>query len=458
MGVVAKADEGRASLRQRVLNAGGWSLAAFALGQAIRFGTNLIMTRLLVPDVYGVMALAMTIMMGISLLGDIGLRQSVVQSPRGSNPLFLNTVWVTRIGITAITATLIVLVAVAFWIIQANNWLPPGSTYAARDLPIVLACAGLTAFIGGFESTKALEASRHLSIGLLTRMQLGTQIVGLGAMLVAAMFTRSIWVLIVGQIATTALATILTHLVLPGHRNRFQWDRREFKEMLGFGKWILASSVTGFLASSLDKAVLGALVSPATLGTYWIALLLYGAVDQVFSKLSNDVSLSALSEVARERRADLARVFYKFHTPLACVAYGCAAALWFSAPCLVRFLYDSRYEDAGWMLQVLSVGLLGVPSRMHSARLLALGRSRAFFLLVVCGLVVMSAGIPLGYAIADVRGAVWAVVMGQLASLPLALYFSKVDGIVDARRELLPIAAVIPGTLAGMLVRGVLPC
>ena len=87
----------RISLKQRVLKAGIWSLAGFGISQAIRFGSNLLMTRLLMPDMFGVMAIAMTVMAGLALFSDIGLKQSVIQSKRGNDALFLNTAWVTQV-------------------------------------------------------------------------------------------------------------------------------------------------------------------------------------------------------------------------------------------------------------------------------------------------------------------------------------------------------------------------
>jgi hypothetical protein len=61
------------SLRQRVLKAGAWTLAGFGASQVIRFGSNLLMTRLLVPEMFGVMAVANVVMVGLSLFSDIGL-------------------------------------------------------------------------------------------------------------------------------------------------------------------------------------------------------------------------------------------------------------------------------------------------------------------------------------------------------------------------------------------------
>src|SRR5688572_2933464 len=87
-----------AGLRERVLRAGGWTVAGFALSQAIRFGANLVMTRLLVPEMFGVMAIATMVMYGLALFSDVGLRQSVVQSRRGREPAFLDTAWTIQIA------------------------------------------------------------------------------------------------------------------------------------------------------------------------------------------------------------------------------------------------------------------------------------------------------------------------------------------------------------------------
>src|SRR5712672_1844492 len=84
---------GRTALRQRVMKAGVWSIAGYGINLVIRFGTNLLMTRVLAPEMFGVMAVASMIMVGLIMFSDIGLRQNVIQSPRGSDPSFLNAAW-----------------------------------------------------------------------------------------------------------------------------------------------------------------------------------------------------------------------------------------------------------------------------------------------------------------------------------------------------------------------------
>ena len=46
------------TLKKRVISAGAWSLVGYALSFAIRLGSNLFMTRQLLPEMFGVMAIA----------------------------------------------------------------------------------------------------------------------------------------------------------------------------------------------------------------------------------------------------------------------------------------------------------------------------------------------------------------------------------------------------------------
>ena len=89
--------ERKGRLRNRMIHAGGWVASAFVFGQVLRFGSNLILTRLLVPEMFGVMAIVTVVQIGLTMFSDVGLLQNVVQSRRGGESLFLNTVWVLQI-------------------------------------------------------------------------------------------------------------------------------------------------------------------------------------------------------------------------------------------------------------------------------------------------------------------------------------------------------------------------
>ena len=54
-------------LNLRIVNAGVWSMGSHGVSQVLRLASNLIMTRLLVPEMFGVMVIANMIIVGLSL-------------------------------------------------------------------------------------------------------------------------------------------------------------------------------------------------------------------------------------------------------------------------------------------------------------------------------------------------------------------------------------------------------
>ena len=442
------ASSNRMSLKRRVFDAGAWSLAGVAVSYAIRLGSSLVMTRLLVPQMFGVMAIAMLVMAALAMLSDVGLSQNIVQSKRGDDPAFLNTAWTIQI-LRGLLLWLLAL-CIALFVVAANHigLVPKASVYADFGLPHVIAAVSISAAIGGFESTKLSEAARHLALGRVTRIRIAAQIVGLICMISWALIDRSIWALVAGSISATAATTLLSHLSLPGISNRWHWDRSAAHEIVHFGKWMFLSSILGFFANNADRILLGGLVDAPTLGIYSIAFTIVNSVVQILNTLFSLVSFPAFSEIARERSVELRRGLYRFHTVTASFAYFCSGLLIVSGNSLVTLLYDRRYAQAGWMLEILAVGLLTVPFYLGQFSLLARGLPRLFASVIGIRVGVAIVLIPLGFHLYGMPGALWGIVLGHLSSAPVTIYFQIKYHLFDLPKELL----LLPMLLVGMIL------
>jgi O-antigen/teichoic acid export membrane protein len=149
------------SLKQRVLRAGGWSLAGYSISLGIRFGTNLILTRLLVPEIFGVTAIASMVLVGLTLFSDVGLKPNVIQSRRGNEPIFLNTVWTTQILRGLFIWFFALGISLVIYFARHYDLVPKSIVYENPSLPYVIAVLSFGAVISSFESTKILVASRE---------------------------------------------------------------------------------------------------------------------------------------------------------------------------------------------------------------------------------------------------------------------------------------------------------
>ena len=340
------------------------------------FGTNLLMTRLLVPDIFGVMAIAMVVMAALAMFSDFGLNQNIIQSKRGSDPAYLNTAWIIQISRGMLLWFIALSVALFVFFAQRADMFPKQSAYLDPRLPYVIAALSFTAFINGFQSTRLFEARRNLSLAHVTKIQIASQIAGLLLTFGWVSMDRSIWALIAGNVCSALVMVLLSHVWLPGVRNRLEWDHPAFLEILHFGKWLFLSSIFGFFVNQGDRLLLGGMINATLLGVYMIAFGIFNSVEALLNMIIHDVSFSALSEVVRGRPADLKSSYYRLHFVIGATAYFCCGILMFSGQSLIGSLYDRRYEQAGWMLEIIAAALLITPFNLAIMCLLALGLPR----------------------------------------------------------------------------------
>ena len=85
-------------LAGRAMRSTLFSLAGFGGENVLRLAGNLVLTRLLFPEAFGMMALVTVLMNGLGMFSDIGLRSSIIQNERGADPVFLNTAWTIQIA------------------------------------------------------------------------------------------------------------------------------------------------------------------------------------------------------------------------------------------------------------------------------------------------------------------------------------------------------------------------
>ena len=439
----------QSSFKRRILGAGSWSLAGTTASYAISLGSNLLLTRLLLPEMFGVMAIATLVITMLTMFSDIGLIQNIIQSERGTDSAYLNTVWAIQIIRGLLLWLLALCIALLIFAAQIAGLTPEHSVYADPILPYVIAAISFAIVIDGFQSTKVSEASRQLSLGRITQICIAGQIVGfictIGWIL---LIERSIWALVAGAICSRLTTIPLSHIWLSGVANRWHWDKSAFHEIIHFGKWIFLSSILGLLANNLDRMLLGAFVGSATLGIYSIASMLINAIAQVLTNIFTQVSYPALSEVERERPHEFKRDLYRLHTATALFMYFCSGLLVVSGNSLIMMLYDPRYANAGWMLEILAVGLLKIPFNLAMWSLLARGLARTFTGLIAFHVATMIVLIPLGFQLFGLPGAVWGVVASQLCNVPAIIYHQIKHGLFDLSRELI----LPPAFLAGVIL------
>ncbi len=435
------------SLKNRLLRAGSWSFAGHVLSQVIRFGSNVLLAQFLLPDAFGLTGTVMVLTVGLTLFSDLGILQNVIRHPNGDDPQFLNTAWTVQIvrGLVIWLAG----VAVACFLMMAAHQGWVHETYADPRMPAVIIATSFCAVFQGLESTKLLVDRRHMRLKGLTQLELTSQVIATIVMAVLAWATHSIWALVAGGLVAAAVRTTMTHVFLQGMNNRLCWNRTVLRELLSFGKWVFLSSILFFLASSADRLILPALISPTQMGLYAIAFTIISAPTQVVATLAGNVALPALSEVVRLRPHDLRSVALKFQRLSDFFLMPVVGVVAVAGPSIVNLFYSGSFQGVGPILSTLAIGALAYRYGVMEQCYLAMDKPKIFTVVNVIRFVCSYVGIPLAFHAGGFQGALIAIVVIQYAGWPAAFYFKARHGLFDWKVELMAIPLLALGLALG---------
>ena len=398
-------------LKKLVVRGAFWTVAGYGAGQILRFGSNLLLTRLLFPEFFGLMALVNIFIIGLNLFSDVGVGLSIIQNKRGDEPDFINTAW-----------TLKAIRGIGMWGFCLLFAYPMATLYNQPQLQWIIPIVGLTTILDGFSSTAPYSLERHMAVRQLTVLELTSQAIQTVVMVVWAWFSPTMWALVSGNLVVSVVKLIWSYHLIPGLRNQFRWEKNAVREIFGLGRWIFVSTALTFMAEQADRLLLGKLLPLHTLGIYGIALMLSDVPRQLTLALSMRIILPAASKLAELPRAELRAVILRHRQKLLLALTLGMVILISLGDLIILTLYDHRYADASWMLPILAIGIWPrLLCTTIDSTLIAIGRVQYTTLGNFFRLLCTVGGIWFGYHQFGVVGAILAVALNDL------LYYTTVN-------------------------------
>ena len=409
-------------LMARALRSTSWIVLGYGASQAIRLGSNLILTRLLFPEAFGLMALIQVVIVGLTLFSDVGIAPSIAQSKRGDDPDFLNTAY-----------TIQVLRGIGLWLAACGLTLPVAQFYDTPLLLSYLPIAALTLVVSGFNPTRIETAHRHLQMGRLTLLDLSSQVIGIVVMVVGAVIWQSVAALVIGGVVGALAKLALTHFYLPGPANRFRWEKTAAQELVHFGKWIFLSTMFWFFASQGDRAILGKFLSLEGLGIYNIGYFLASFPLLLGQNVTGRIMIPIYRETEGRDTAKLRRMRYALSAGLLAMLTVMALA----GPWLVSVLYDPRYLASGAILVVLALALMPqVIGLTYDQAALAAGDSRRFFVSSATRASLQVGLLLIGVLFAGLPGALIGMGLAMALSHLVLVWLARAHGVWDRWHDL----------------------
>jgi O-antigen/teichoic acid export membrane protein len=356
-------------LAARVVRSSGWLVLGFGSSQAIRLASNLILTRLLFPEAFGLMALVTVFNIGLQMFSDVGINPSIMQNKRGDEPAFLNTAW-----------TMQVFRGFGLWIFTCLIAWPVSVFYEEPMLMWLMPVSGLTLVIFGFMPTKVVTANRHLNVGRVMLAEIGAQIVGLAAMIYLAWQMQSVWALVIGGLVNNVAKVMLSHKLVPGMKNKFFWEPAAARDLFNFGKWIFLSTICGFLSNQSDKLILGKFLALGAFGVYNIGFFMASLPIAMAAILTQRMLLPLFREKPPSQSERNYKQIRKLRFVLTAGILTMLTFFAFFGVPLVDFLYDPRFAMAGTIIVLIACAKIPmIINSSYDQAAIAAGDTRTYF-------------------------------------------------------------------------------
>jgi O-antigen/teichoic acid export membrane protein len=267
-----------------------------------------------------------------------------------------------------------------------------------------------------------------------------------------------VWSLVVGGNVGALATVILSHVALPGIRHRLCWEPEARRELFKFGKWITASTAFTFLATQGDRALLSTFVSITMVGVYSVASNMSQVLLNVASRLTNSVLFPVYSAWGREGPGKLREKMASVRAKTLVLFLLPACLLAVIGDPLIRFLYDSRYHEAGWMLPLMSVAMiLHILTITVDPVLLATGDSYRHMLLTTFKGSVVFVSMAVGGYLHGVYGLLLGSIVGRALQYPLLVWSVRGKGAWMPLQDVCAVAGSGAFILAGRaLVHGLM--
>ncbi|BCH35607.1 hypothetical protein MesoLjLc_75370 [Mesorhizobium sp. L-8-10] len=395
--------------KKLVMRGAFWTIGTYGLSVGLRFGSNIVLSRLVVPEVFGIMLVINTLRNGIELISDVGIGQNIVHNSAGEKQRFLDTAWTIQILRGAVLFSILFVAAA-----------PLGKLY---DLPAsAIQFSALTLVVMGAASISIYIMQRRLQIVRLNLFDLAMDFVSVALVVGLALYSPTIWSLILANVLAAAIRTVATYM-LPHARNWFAWQPDYARQILSFGKWIYLASLLSFLCASFDKLYLGQSIPLALLGIYGIARNVADLPGALISRLGHSLVFPMIAREQDRPRSELRRHLSPLRLKL---LLACALAMGFGtafADYAVRIVYDERYHEAGWMLPVLLIGVWGaILCSINEYALLGVGKPLYGAAGNMAKLACLVVGIPLGLHVAGLLGAIVVLALSDVCRYFLILF------------------------------------
>lgn len=386
-----------------------WMVAARLMDRSIGIVSTLILARLLVPDDFGLVAMATAIGGLLDLLGAFSFDVALIQNTAAERRHY-DTVWTINAIFQIICAGALVALAG-----------PAAAFYAEPRLAGVMYVLAVSYLLGAFGNVGVVAFRKELDFKKEFNFIFARRIVTFAATISCAFLLRSYWALLIG-ITLGRLVGLIMSYTMNSYRPRFSLAAA--KELFHFSKWMLINNGLAFIWRDGCTFVIGRVYGAASLGIYSVSYEISNLPSTELVAPINRVTLPGFAKIGDPAAIGVAylRLLGIISLVILPVGLGIAAV----AEPLVLTALGKNWTAAIQLIAVLGInGAIGATQTNNTSVWLALGLPRRVTLLHTCNLLVLFPALIFFVKFYGLIGVGYAYILAQGINVPLGMSMTK---------------------------------
>lgn len=338
-----------------------WMVLALLVQRLLGLVSTLILARVLVPHDFGIVAMAMSFVALLEMLGAFGFDVALIQK-QTTDRRHWDTVWTLEILVGCIVAAAM----------TAGAPLVAGF-FKEPALVGALGVLAIGSVAQGFQNIGLVAFRTEMRFDREFRFLTAKKLIAFGVTVPLAVILDSYWALVIGQTVSRIAGTALSYWV---HPYRPRWCLAAWRELFNFSKWMLVMAFISYMKERSSDWIIGRAAGPAALGAFNVSYELAALPTTELMAPINRAVFPAYAQLAKESPEALRREYLSVIAMIVLIAAPAILGIAATAPLLVPVMLGPNWSEAVPVLMLLGFfGFTNVIQSNAQAAYLALGRA-----------------------------------------------------------------------------------
>ena len=366
----------------------------------ISFVSNIVLARLLTPDDYGCIGMLMIFIALSNTFIDGGFGSALIQKKKPTSEDY-STIFFWNIFLSVLLYAVLFLCAPLI-----------ADFYNIELLSKVLQVQGVILIINALGIIQANQLRKQLKFKDIAQVTLAASIISVIVAISMAYMGCGIWSLVAQQIVSS-LATTLLYWFYSDWRPIHVFSRKSFKELFGFGSFILFSNLINTFCNNLNGLLIGKFFTASSMGYFTQAKKLEDITSTSIETVVAQVSYPVLVEV-KDNYVRLKDVLKQFNSLLLYIVTPLMMLLNLLATPIILLLLGKQWLPAVPYLEILAFQGIAISIQgINYNAIASIGRSKSLFKSTIIKRIVSIILLILGLKFGGINGILWGMTISS---------------------------------------------